>query len=122
MILFQKEFIPKILSGEKYKTYRFWLNCRAKVGSIHWAQTNLKPESRFARILIEDVKLWDRKTMTLEDAKADGFDSVEAFWEKFNELNTERWDDRNRKGYIVTFRVLKDGKVPLIGSPKVEGE
>ena len=118
MILFQKEFIPKILSGEKYKTYRFWLNCMANVGSIHWAQTNLKPESRFARILIENVKHWDRKTMTLEDAKADGFDSVEAFWEKFNELNTKRWNDRNRKGYIVTFRVLKDGKVPLIGSPK----
>ena len=121
MILFQKEFIPKILSGEKYKTYRFWLHCRAKVGSIHWAQTNLKPESRFAQLLIENVQRWDRKTMTLEDAKVDGFDSVEAFWEKFNELNTERWDDPHRKGYIVTFRVLKDGKVPLIGSPKEAG-
>ena len=119
MILFQKEFIPKILSGEKYKTYRFWLNIRAKVGSVHWAQTNLKPESRFARILIEDVQVWDRKTMTLEDAKADGFDSVEAFWEKFNELNTERWDDDRRKGYIVTFRVLKDGeRLQMIGSSK----
>ena len=117
MILFQKEFIPKILSGEKHKTYRFWLNCRAKPGSIHWAQTSLKPDSRFARILIENTQHWNGKAMTLADAKADGFDSVEAFWEKFNELNTERRDDNKRSGYIITFRVLKDGeKIPLIGS------
>lgn len=114
MILFKKEFIEPIMAGEKTQTRRLWLNCRAKPGSFHWAQTTLKPDSRFARLFIIRSEEWDGVSISDDDAKAEGFDTAEEFWKKFNELNTNRKDDPRRRYYVVEFKAIEPDDVTML--------
>ena len=105
MILFKKEFIPLILSGKKYQTRRLWLNLRAKPGTYHWAQTSLKPETRFAKLYILRAEEWDGEMISMEDVRAEGFETEEEFWQTFNQLNTKRSVDPRRRFYVIEFEI-----------------
>ena len=50
MFLFTTESAKKIRQGIKTQTRRLHLRPRALVGSEHWAQRTLRPDSRFARL------------------------------------------------------------------------
>ena len=107
MLLFTLYLASLIKEGRKFQTRRFWKTQRVKVGNHYYAQLNLKPDSRFARLLITDVEEWDGKTISEEDAIAEGFSSPEAFLETYRTLNSNNWSDPLRKHYKITFEVLE---------------
>ena len=107
MILFKPELAALIILGQKWQTRRYWLNLRAKVGSEHWAQMNLKPESRFARLLIISANHWIPFTITKADAKAEGFDSPAAFFKAYQQINAHKPYDPDRTHWVVEFKVIE---------------
>ena len=105
MILFTPMSALKIWQREKTVTSRLWLTQRAKVGSHHWAQLNMRAESRFARILITKVWIWDGRNADQHFAKKEGFDSPTEFLFAYWELNAHKWEDERRKHYAIEFQV-----------------
>ena len=106
MFLFTTESAKKIRQGIKTQTRRLHLRPRALVGSEHWAQRTLRPESRFARLKILRVWEWDGKTISDEDVRAEGFGAAAEFWEAFNALNRFHVKDPKRKHIAYEFRVI----------------
>ena len=113
MIMFQPENAALIILGLKWQTRRCWKNgkngkpmSRAKVGSLHYAQLNLKPESRFARLLVTSVDEWIPFTITKAEAKAEGFDSPDAFFKAYNAINAHKPYDPNRTHWGIEFKVI----------------
>lgn len=113
MILFKPELAALIITGKKWQTRRWWKNdkngnpvSRAKVGSEHWAQLNMKPESRFARILIIAVWEWVPFMITKAEAKAEGFETPKAFFEAYQRINAHRPYDPNRSHWALEFSVV----------------
>ena len=105
MFLFTKPMKQRIMESRKTQTRRLHFNARAKVGSEHWAQTTMHRDSRFARLKITKVWEWDGKTISDKDIKKEGFESQEAFWKVFNQLNRLHKQDPNRKHYAYEFEV-----------------
>lgn len=112
MILFKENFIVKIWTGQKTQTRRLWYNLRAKPGTLHFAQTSLKPESKFARLEIIDGREWDGETISLRDVTSEGFEKVEDFWTTIEALNENRIKDEGRKWYTVEFKCIELPKYP----------
>ena len=106
MILFKSDLAALIILGKKWQTRRYWLNLRAKVGSTHWAQTTLKPDSRFARLRILQAWEWVPFLITKADAIAEGFDSSDAFFKAYNEINKNKPYDPEREHWALEFEVL----------------
>ena len=107
MILFKPNLAAKVILGEKTQTRRYWKNLRTKVGSVHWAQLNLKPDSRFARIRILTAREWVPFYITKKDAKAEGFDSPQAFFKAIQEINANKPYDAGRTWWAVEFEVIE---------------
>ena len=107
MILFTEHSRAKILSGKKTQTRRCWLRPRVKVGAHHWAQLNLDPGTRFARLKILSITEWDGHFISLEDALAEGFEDELAFLAAYYALNSSKYWDINRKHYAIEFEVMK---------------
>ena len=108
MILFTRDNVPKILSGQKTQTRRCWKRARAKVGSFHWAQLNYSPDSRFARLEILDV--WEQDPGEISDAnvKAEGFTSKAGFLSAYAACNPnyeELVASGERRHIVIDFRV-----------------
>lgn len=108
MILFTAELKQKILSGEKTQTRRMWKHQRVKPGKTYWAQTNLFPNSRFARLKIVSVYTWDGigHEISLEDARKEGFQTIDDFARAWYSLNETRLADPDRTPYVVNFEVI----------------
>ena len=106
MFLFTPKMKQLIMLNRKTQTRRLHLRRRARIGSEHWAQTTMHPDSRFARIKITDVREWDGKHINDEDVKKEGFSSAETFWELFNKLNKHHNKDPQRQHYIYDFEVI----------------
>ena len=120
MILFNNDSAYKILMGQKTMTARFWLTRRAKPGSVHWAQLNLFPESRFARLQILSVEEWDGVSADQKFAEKEGFESSTEFLCAYWNLNEHNWDDPDRTHYKIEFRVVHVCQpTPMI---KIDGE
>ena len=119
MILFTKRNALLVLSGNKWQTRRFWLSPRCKVGAEHWAQLNLKPQSRFARLLILKVWVWDGTTISDEDVKAEGYDTIWKFLNHYYELNKGCLDTK-RGHYAIEFKVIQEVHNPVLHSNTTE--
>jgi hypothetical protein len=66
MLLFKKQFLPAIRSGEKTQTIRLWKYCRMRAG-----QRSYIPGAGYIRVTsIDEVRL---ESLTDEDARPDGF-------------------------------------------------
>lgn len=103
MILFKPKHIELILSGRKTQTRRTG-KCRWRVGSIHQAKTNFKKGSKpFAFLRIVSVRQERLGDITEEDAKKEGYPSVEAYKEVFKEIYG-RWDD-DMMIWVIDFEV-----------------
>lgn len=112
-VLFKREFVEKILSGEKSATRRRWKSARVKVGRIYQARTDMfgKP---FARLRILHLR-WERvpggsspaEYLGLE-ACWEGFPSWSAFGEAFRAMHGP--DAMNEPCYRVEFEVVREEK------------
>lgn len=107
MILFTPKSAYLMLLGMKVITSRLWRTRRAKPGSIHWAQLNLKPISRFARLHILSVEEWDGVTADKDFAKGEGFDDPTEFLFEYWSLNEHKWEDQTRKHYKIEFEIIE---------------
>ena len=111
MVAFTEASAYYILIRAKTQTRRVWKRVPVKVGNIYWAQTNrFKKDTRFARIKILDVREWDGRDISLDDARREGFVTVQEFWETYNSLNEGKFADPTRKQYIVDFEVVETFK------------
>ena len=111
MILFKPESKEKILSGKKWQTRKLWDRPRAKEGSEHliYLRPPFTGEKPFARILIKRVWRQRLGDMSEDDARAEGFDSVEAFLQQFKAINSRkiRQELNQVEVYAVEFQVLE---------------
>ena len=113
MILFTKENAAKIVAGDKDETRRYWLTQRMYPGNLYYCQTSLKPNTRFARIRCLDIWEWDGKTISHENAIAEGYAGADEFIDAYNHLNAKRFEEdflNKRKHYAIKFEVVESYK------------
>jgi len=105
MILFKPEHVEPILRGEKTQTRRIG-RCRWRPGSIHQAKTSLKKGSKpFALLRIVSVRQERLGDISEDDAKKEGYSSVEAYKEVFKRIYG--WWDENELVWVVDFEVVR---------------
>jgi len=98
MLLLKKQFFPAVRSGAKTTTLRYWHRRQARPGSVH-----LVPG--LGRVRIESVEPANSRTLTEDDARADGFDSLKALREALDHLYP-RSRRKLRTLYRVRFTLL----------------
>lgn len=109
MLLFKKKFLEAIRTGRKTQTVRVWKRRYVRAGQISYT-----PGVGRIRILaIEEV---DLSELDEQDARRDGFDSVEQLVDEIRSLYAERLDD----GYQV-FRIRFEPAEEETGSATTEG-
>ena len=95
--------------GQKTMTRRWWKSARAKAGSVQRANTDYYTWTGLS-LHIKDVRMesleWWPHHISEEDARAEGFESVDAFVEYFNKVNSPR-DLYMRRCYAVTFAIVR---------------
>ena len=112
MILFKAVHVPLILADVKTQTRRLWPHgCRAKAGSVHWGQSSLKPDSRFARLKVLAVYRERLGDISEADAIAEGGYMILDYLQAFMEINRFRHPDAvadalNLSIYVVQFKRL----------------
>ena len=111
MILFKSESMEKILAGEKSQTRKLWDRPRAKEGSEHlfYLRPPMTGERPFARALITRVWRQQLGEMEEEEARAEGYASVQAFLDAFQQINGRKikGDLRQVQVYAVEFQLLE---------------
>lgn len=106
MILFAGDTPIKILTGKKTQTRRCWKRRRVKPGSLHWAQINMRADSRFARLKIIDVWEQDPMHISLEHVRAEGFKTFADFLRGYLGNNPDALHAvarGERKHYVIDF-------------------
>lgn len=111
MITFRRELADLVLSGFKTETRRrlsdkpaspwYREGCKHEPGTRH--AVCVKGEKALGYIVIDDVALVRLGDITPDGARAEGFDSVEAFRATWEELHGG-WNPRERV-YRVRFHV-----------------
>lgn len=104
MILFKKEHKPLILNGIKTQTRRTGKK-RWKIGSVHLANTGFRKDDAFGRILITDVRREQLGSITEEDARKEGCDSVDAYKQIFQFIYG-RWVPEEEV-WVIDFELLE---------------
>jgi len=99
MLLFKKKFLPAILCGEKTQTIRMWKHCRMRAG-----QRSYIPGAGYIRIESIDL-VDDLDTLTEEDAKRDGFESVELLRAEIEQLYPSASEDKTSP-YRICFTLI----------------
>lgn len=107
MVLFTDYSAAYIIAKRKWQTRRLWKKPRVRAGGKYYCQLNLRKESRFATIRVISIEEWDGKTISKEDAIAEGYDTPEDFMEVYRELNAHNWEDETRTHYAIEFEVLE---------------
>lgn len=94
MLLFKREFLPAIRSGEKTQTIRLWKHRRMRAG-----QASYIPGAGRVRVLrVEPVELAD---LTDADARPDGFPTADELKTKLRQIYGQRLDDGHALWRIV---------------------
>ena len=108
MILFAGDTPRKVLTGQKTQTRRCWKRRRAKRGSLHWAQLNMRADSRFARLKIIDVWMQNPIDISPDHIRAEGFTTFAEFMRAYVRSNPTADQDvlrGEREHYVVDFQV-----------------
>jgi hypothetical protein len=104
VILFKPEHVGPILRREKIQTRRIGKR-RWRVGSIHQAKINFKKGSKtFAHLRIKVVRKEPLGCISEEDARKEGYPSVEAYKEVFKRIY-KKWDP-DLLVWVVDFEVV----------------
>jgi uncharacterized protein YqfB (UPF0267 family) len=98
MLLMKKRFFGDIRAGLKMTTLRYWRCCRVRPGSVQTVPG-------LGKVRIEAVKPVEMRRLADEDARADGFASVQALRRALSELYP-RSARKGRKLYLVRFTYL----------------
>jgi hypothetical protein len=98
MLLFKKKFLAAIRSGEKTQTVRLWKHCRMRSG-----QRSYIPGAGY--IHVSAVDLVELEDLTDEDARLDGFATVEELRLEIATLYAGQLAEGFR-AYRVRFEVL----------------
>ncbi|MES1213116.1 MAG: ASCH domain-containing protein [Singulisphaera sp.] len=94
MLLFKKKFLPAIRAGEKTQTVRLWKHRRMRPG-----QRSYIPGAGYIQVdTVDEVAL---EELTDDDARRDGFDSVELLRSEIAQL----YEDQLTAGYRA-YRVI----------------
>jgi hypothetical protein len=111
-MLFRRELADKVLAGEKTATRRlpkdnprspwYWRNCRYHPG-YEFPVMGGFDRPAFCRAIVDRVALERLGACTAAQAKAEGFDSVQSFFEKFEEING--YFDATAWVWVVEFHV-----------------
>ena len=101
MILFTKEYVEPILSGDKNSTIRYWLSKRCREGQIRDARTGYAKSSTFAKLKILEVRPIHAPTDA--EAIALGYNSAREFHDTYRRLYGNKRTDTKRTCYYVRF-------------------
>ena len=101
MLLMKKQYFDAIRSGTKRTTLRYWRSARLKDGAIH-----LVPG--LGRIRIDRVIPVDWNDLTDDDARTDGFLSLDELRSALNLLYPHE-ERKNRTLYQIHFSLLPVG-------------
>ena len=127
-ITFKKEFIPKILSGEKTRTTRYRKHAGVKVGGTYKAKTNRFAKEHFALLKVVAIRsayasadspfrrnAWTQNLDLVigfarqqHHAEKEGFEDYHEFRSVYTELNAHHKDDMQRKHWIIDFGVVNE--------------
>ena len=111
MILFKEESKRKILAGQKWQTRKLWERPRAKEGAEHliYLRPPMTGERPFARIFIKRVWRQRLGDMTEEEARAEGYESIQAFLDQFRQINSRKLQGalEGVQVYAVEFELLE---------------
>ena len=112
MLLFKEEHVAPILLGTKTQTRRIWTRARARVGGKHLCYTRLPfarpPGQPFARIEILAVRTKPLGTISEEDARAEGYDTVRRYLRAFAKINGAAVEElRDVPVYVVEFELVQ---------------
>lgn len=102
MLLFKKKFLPAIRAGEKTQTIRLWKHRRMRAG-----QRSYIPGAGYIRVLSVDEV--DLDELTEDDARRDGFASLEALRAEIEGLYGPQIAAGYR-AYRVCFRLMAKGE------------
>ena len=124
MLSFTRASAYYILSGEKTQTRRVWKRSQVKEGNEYWATMNrFSKDGRFARIKVVNLREWDGKRISTEDAWKEGFPNTQEFWQAYRSLNRDKLNDPDRKQYIIDFEVTSALKTAMdISAMPMEGK
>ena len=110
-MLFKPDLAVKIIAGEKTETRRWTPHMPVRPGKIFFAQLKLfDAASRFAQLQTISVYEWNPLHLTKAIAKAEGFDSPQAFSKAYQSLNAHKSlktkSGKQRVNWAVEFRVV----------------
>ena len=107
MFLFKQEHVEPILNGTKTQTRRIWKRRRAVPGSLHWAQRDLTPGSRFARLRV--LRVWQERLRSIghEDANAEGYPHRLAYLAAFKQISGHKMRVTNPVVWCVEFELVE---------------
>jgi len=88
-MIFRPEHIKMILEGKKTATRRIWKKPMVKVGGIYKVKAVMLSKVYHCRIKVNFLYHQRLGAMTLEDAKKEGYDSLEAFQDIWIAINGE---------------------------------
>lgn len=103
MILFKPEHVEPILRGQKTQTRRIGKR-RWKVGSIHQAKLNYKPEF-FASLQIKNIREEKLGDILEQDATAEGYKDATEYKDAFKRIYGY-WDD-DLVVWVVEFQKVQ---------------
>ena len=101
-MFFKEAMRKKIEEGKKTVTRRPWSRPMAKVGGIYQVRITQYKKGYHFLIKVLDLKKQKLGDMTLEDAKAEGFESIKEFGDYWTKING--FYDRNEEVTVITFR------------------
>jgi hypothetical protein len=111
-MLFRPELADAILAGKKTATRRmpsdkprspwYWRGSTYRVGRAYPVMCNFKEPAR-GHFIVDRVALERLGAVNADDARREGFESVEAFFEKFAEINGEA--DPKAWVWVVEFHL-----------------
>ncbi|MCL4332960.1 MAG: ASCH domain-containing protein [Candidatus Thermoplasmatota archaeon] len=110
-MIFTKEHIGMIRSGEKTVTRRIWKTPHVKVGGIYGIRSDrFKPVPEDApRIRVTSVMVERLRDITVGDVKKEGYTSISKFMEIWGELHDGFWNP-NQKVYRIEFELVGDAR------------
>ncbi len=108
-MLFKPDHVEPILAGRKTQTRRLGAR-RWREGSIHACYTR-PPFARggaepFCRVRIKDVRRERLSSISMDDAVAEGYGSIEDFYAAFRRINAAQGLELDPEVWVVAFEVV----------------
>jgi len=108
MFLFKPQHVDMICDGSKTETRRITARRRAKPDSLHWAQTGMRADQRFARIRVTEVSQERLRNIDHLGAIAEGYPSRIAYLDAFKKISGHLMTEKNPLVWVYKFELVED--------------